>query len=71
MIVTELLKKIQFTKREDVKLYFVTRAIKPGISKRTPAKDKYLFNVFQMDCDDEVRSYLYDASVRQLNKTIQ
>ncbi len=71
MNIAELLEGIQLTKKEDVKLYFVTRAIKPGLSKRTPAKDKYLFNVSQMDCDDEVRSYLYDASVRQLEKTIQ
>jgi len=71
MNIAELLEGIQLTKKEDVKLYFVTRAIKPGLSKRTPAKDKYLFNVSQMDCDDEVRSYLYDASVKQLEKTIQ
>jgi hypothetical protein len=71
MNIAKLLEGIQLTKKEDVKLYFVTRAIKPGLSKRTPAKDKYLFNVSQMDCDDEVRSYLYDASVRQLEKTIQ
>lgn len=71
MNITELLEKIQLTKKEDVKLYFVTRALKPEVAKRAPAKDKYLFNVSQMDCDDEVRSYLYDASVRQLEKTIQ
>lgn len=71
MNITELLEKILLTKKEDVKLYFVTRALKPGVAKRAPAKDKYLFNVSQMDCDDEVRSYLYDASVRQLEKTIQ
>lgn len=71
MNITELLEKILLTKKEDVKLYFVTRALKPRVAKRAPAKDKYLFNVSQMDCDDEVRSYLYDASVRQLEKTIQ
>lgn len=71
MNITELQERIQITKKEDVKLYFVTRLIKPEVSKRTPAKDKYMFNVLQIDCDDEVRSYLYDASVRQLNKTIQ
>ena len=71
MNITELLEKIQLTKKEDVKLYFVTRALKPEVAKRAPAKDKYLFNVSQMDCDDEVRSFLYDASVRQLEKTIQ
>ena len=71
MNISDLLERIKLTKEEDVKLYFVTRAVKPGAVKRTPAKDKYLFKVSQMDCDDEVRSYLYDASVRQLEKTIQ
>ena len=71
MIIAELLEGIQLTKKEDVKLYFVTRAIKPEVAKRTPVKDKYLFKVSQMDCNDEVRSYLYDASVRQLEKIIQ
>ena len=71
MSIAELLEGIQLTKKEDVKLYFVTRAIKPGVAKRTPVKDKYLFKVSQMDCNDEVRSYLYDASVGQLEKIIQ
>ncbi len=70
MNLAELLERIQQTKKEDVKLYFVTRVIKPGVSKKTPAKDKYLFKVSQMDCDDEIRSFLYEASVRQLEKTI-
>lgn len=71
MSIAELLEKIKFTNKDDVKLYFVTRACKSGVSKRTPAKDKFLFNVFQMDCDDEVRAYLYEASVRQTEKIIQ
>lgn len=71
MKIAELLECIKLTPKNDLKLYFVTRAIKPGAVKRTPAKDKYLFKVFQMDCNQEVRSYLYDASIRQLEKIIQ
>jgi hypothetical protein len=71
MNIVELLEGIQLTLKEDVKLYFVTRAIKPGVAKRTPVKDKYLFKVYQIDCDDEVRSYLYEASIRQLGKIVQ
>lgn len=71
MNIVELLEGIQLTQKEDVKLYFVTRAIKPGVAKRTPVKDKYLFKVYQIDCDDEVRSYLYETSIRQLGKIVQ
>ena len=71
MTIEDLFQKIQLTQKKDVKLYFVTRAIKQGVTKRTPAKDKFLFHVFQMDCNDEVRSYLYDASINQLDKTIK
>lgn len=45
MNLEELLKEIRLTESKDVKLYFVTRAIKPNVSKRTLAKDKYLYNV--------------------------
>ena len=71
MNLTELLEEVQLTKKEDVKLYFVTRASKVNVSKRTPAKDKYLFNVFQMDCNDEVRSYLYETTTKQISKILQ
>ena len=71
MNLTELLESIQLTQKKDVKLYFVTRATKQGITRRTPSKEKYLFKVFQMDCNDEVRSYLYDASIRQIDKILQ
>ena len=71
MNLAELLEEVQLTKKEDVKLYFVTRASKANVTKRTPAKDKYLFNVFQMDCNDEVRSYLYETTTKQISKILQ
>ena len=71
MNLTELLEEVQLTKKEDVKLYFVTRASKANVTKRTPAKDKYLFNVFQMDCNDDVRSYLYETTTKQISKILQ
>lgn len=71
MNLEELLEAIRLTESKDVKLYFVTRAIKPNISKRTLAKDKYLYNVSQMECNLEVCNYLYDATIKQLEKIIQ
>lgn len=70
MNISELLEKIQLTSDEDVKLYFITRVLKKGVSKKALAKDKFIFTVYQIDCDSEVRSYLFNASVDQLSKTI-
>lgn len=71
MNIVDLLEGIKSSQKQDVKLFFVTRAIKPGTTKRTLAKDKYLFNVFQIDCNEEVRLYLYDATINQLDRIIK
>ena len=52
------------------KLYIVTRITKPGLTKRSRAKDKFLFEVYQMDCVDEMREGLYNATISQIESTI-
>lgn len=54
----------------DVKLYFITRKTKDNVSKKARAKDKYLFSVYQIDCDNEIRETLSESSREQLKKTI-
>lgn len=71
MNLEELVGEIKQTKSKDVKLYFVTRDTKPNVPKRALAKDKYLYNVTQMDCNLEVCTYLYEATINQLDKIIQ
>ena len=71
MRIIDLLESIKSSQEQDVKLFFVTRAIKAGTTKRTLAKDKYLFNVYQIDCNEEVRLYLYEATINQLDKIIK
>lgn len=71
MRIIDLLESIKSSQEQDVKLFFVTRAIKAGATKRTLAKDKYLFNVYQIDCNEEVRLYLYEATINQLDKIIK
>lgn len=70
MKLEDILDIIKEAEQRDTKLYFVTRSIKPGASKRTKAVEKYLFKVYQIDCNEEVRSHLYDTTIKQIEKTI-
>ncbi len=66
----EVLAKISNTKEEDVKLHFITRILKNGVRKREKTLDKYIFKVYQIDVDDEIRQYLYDLSIKELERTV-
>lgn len=70
MELKDILDIISTTTSKDTKLYIVTRITKPGLTKRSRAKDKFLFKVYQMDCDDEMREGLYNATVSQIESTI-
>lgn len=70
MNLEELKNKIELSSQEDIKLYFVTRSLKPGVSKSSRKRDKYLFVVYQIDCNQEIREYLYNATYAQIEKTI-
>lgn len=66
----EVLARIKETKEEDVKLHFITRILKSGVRKRDKTLDKYIFKVYQIDVDDEIRKYLYDLSIKELERTL-
>lgn len=66
----EVLDRIKNTKQEDVKLHFITRILKSGVGKRDKTLDKYIFKVYQVDVDDEIRKYLYDLSIKELERTV-
>ena len=67
----EILGYIKGTRQEDVKLHFITRILKEGVKKRTKTLDKYVFRVYQIDVDDEIRKYLYEQSVNELERTVE
>ena len=66
----EVLTRIKTTKEEDVKLHFITRILKSGVGRRDKTLDKYVFKVYQIDVDDEIRKYLYDLSIKELERTL-
>lgn len=71
MTLQEISDKIKSTNVDDLKLYFITRMLKENIKKSSKVMDKYLFKVYQVDINDDIRHYLYNSSVEQLELTIK
>lgn len=70
MTTQELLDKILSSKEEDLKLYFITRYLKDSFKKSSKVLDKYLFKVYQVDINDEIRHHLYELTQSQLEYII-
>ena len=66
----EVLNRIKITNDEDVKLHFITRLLREGIGKREKSLNKYVFKAYQIDVDDEIRKYLYELSINELERTL-
>jgi len=70
MTLNELLEKIEAIQTEDTRLFFITRFLKDNIRKSSKVMDKFLFRVYQVDIDDEIRQYLHELSKEQLEYVI-
>ena len=70
MNLEELLNLISSTSVDDTKLFFITRALKPKMKPKARAHEKYLYHVFQVDNDEELREYIYDTSISQLKSIV-
>ncbi|BBE19818.1 hypothetical protein AQPE_4006 [Aquipluma nitroreducens] len=71
MTLIELLEKIENVQTNDTRLYFITRLLKENIKKSSKVLDRYLFKVYQVDVDDEIRQHLYDLTNEQLEYVIK
>lgn len=71
MTLQEILDKITTTVVDDSRLYFITRVLKENVKKSAKIIDKYLFKVYQVDIDNEIREYLYHLSKGQLEYVIK
>lgn len=67
----EILSKMKEMSEECVKLYFITRILKDGMSKRSKSLDKYLYNIYQIDIDNEIRQYLYKLSIDDIERAAE
>ncbi len=71
MELEDLFDKIKSIEVKDVKLYFVTRCIREGAKKKATSNEKYLYKVYQIDCNEDVRNYLYESTSGQVEKVIK
>lgn len=71
MTLTDLLNKVETVPTEDTRLFFITRYLKENIKKSSKILDKFLFKVYQVDIDDEIRQHLYDSTVEQFSYVIK
>lgn len=71
MDLKELKEKIETTEAKDIKLYFITRLVKNGVTKSCKARDKYLFKVYQIDCSNDIRNYIFESTQKQIDKVIK
>ena len=71
MTIQEILDKVLSSKEGDLKLYFITRYLKENFKKSSKVIDKYLFKVYQVDINDEIRHHLYELTKSQLEYIIR
>lgn len=71
MIIEELIQKIEDISKDNTILYFITRVLKPDLKASSKVMDKYLFKVYQIDVNDEIREHLYTLTQEQLNALIK
>ena len=66
MILEELSEKIGEIKVNNTYLYFITRVLKPDVKKSSKVMDKYVFKVYQIDVNEDIRDHLHKLSQEQL-----
>ncbi|WP_343606159.1 Kiwa anti-phage protein KwaB-like domain-containing protein [Fluviicola sp.] len=62
----ELQEKLSLIEEKNTYLYFITRVLKPDVKKSSRMLDKFLFKVYQVDINDEIREHLYKLTHNQL-----
>lgn len=71
MIIEDFLEKIENISTDNIILYFITRVLKPNVKKSSKVMDKYLFETYQIDVDDEIREHLHTLTKEQLKSFIK
>jgi hypothetical protein len=66
MILDELNEKLENIEVDNTYLYFITRVLKSEFKKTSKVMDKFVFKVYQIDVNDEIRQHLYSLTQEQL-----
>lgn len=71
MILEEISEKMEGIKVDNTFLYFITRVLKPDVKKTSKVMDKFVFKVYQIDVNDEIREHLHTLTKEQLDYIIR
>ena len=71
MTLIDIREKLDALHAENIKLFFITRVLKEKLKKTSKVMDKFLFKVYQIEVDEEIRKYLFDLSKEQLDIVIK
>ncbi|MDQ8015156.1 MAG: DUF4868 domain-containing protein [Flavobacterium nitrogenifigens] len=71
MTIKEISEKIASTESKNLRLYFISRVLKDNVKKSAKVIDKYLYKVYQVDIDDEIRNYLFTLTNEELERVIK
>lgn len=71
MELTEILNILDESKKEDVKLFLVTRFLKEGVKSSAKVLKKYDFKTLKVDVSKEIKEILFDYTYAILQKLVQ
>ncbi|MCQ2960392.1 MAG: DUF4868 domain-containing protein [Bacteroidales bacterium] len=65
--------KIDSSTQDELKMYFIVRKEKSGVSQKTKKKllEKYDFQVLKVDINDEIRNFMYGVVKEQVNNSVR
>ena len=63
----DVLEKVESEDHKKVRLYFITRDIKPGIPKSRKMLDKYKFSSFSIEIDENLQKHLHETLLEQIS----
>lgn len=63
-----LIEVINKADKQNLKMYFITRVFKEGVRSNARVLEKFDFKVYEIEITNEVRSYLFDLSLKQFTK---
>lgn len=66
-----LRERISQTKPSDVKLFFITRILRESALRRKSVMGKFIYKVYQIDVDEEIRNHLFSSTLSELDITIK
>lgn len=69
--ITLLRERIAKTQPANVKLFFITRIIKEHALRRKAVLGKFIYKVYQIDVDEDIRNHLFTSTLTELDKTIK